>query len=411
MSYINDAGWKIYRIAEVISDLKSGFSHSKTKLVENGIPQLRPYNISTSFRLDLSKLVYVPEDRPKTEEFFLKRDDILFNNTNSVELVGKTAIVKKDLDAGYSNHITRIRVIPSLIEPHWLALCLQRHWLAGKFAGLCKRWIGQAGISGNMLKELEIPVPSLEIQKSMIRNVDNYSKKLEKISNLRKVTNKETEMIMQSALHEVFSNAEKKGWKLQKLEDISNINPSKTEIKNLPNDLDISFIPMESVSDEMGEIQSGRIRKLGEVRKGYTYFKENDVLFAKITPCMENGKSAVAKKLTNGIGLGSTEFHVIRTKSDVIPEWIYHFIRQKSFRVEAETSMTGTAGQKRVPEIFLKNVKVPIPNVKTQKSLISYLHEMQRKLETISKLQNEIQRSLKTIHASIIYQAFRGDLL
>ena len=79
------------------------------------------------------------------------------------------------------------------------------------------------------------------------------------------------------------------------------------------------------------------------MRKGYTYFRNGDVLFAKITPCMENGKGAIAKNLKNGIGFGTTEFHVIRAKAGVLPKWIHYIVGQPSFREIAKTRMTGSA--------------------------------------------------------------------
>ena len=103
------------------------------------------------------------------------------------------------------------------------------------------------------------------------------------------------------------------------------------------------------------------LRQVAEVEKGYTYFQEGDVLFAKITPCMENGKCAIAKRLVNGIGFGSTEFHVIRPKESVTSEWIYYYLRQETTRKKAKRSMTGSAGQKRVPSLFLQDVEIPLP--------------------------------------------------
>jgi type I restriction enzyme S subunit len=89
------------------------------------------------------------------------------------------------------------------------------------------------------------------------------------------------------------------GWKWVRLEECCKINPSKSEVKNLPDNLQVTFVPMTAVNENTGRIENPEIRLLGEVRKGYTYFKEGDVLFAKITPCMENGKSAIARNLIN----------------------------------------------------------------------------------------------------------------
>src|SRR5579871_4057015 len=118
----------------------------------------------------------------------------------------------------------------------------------------------------------------------------------------------------------------------------------------LPAKSDITFLPMPAVDAESGEIVSAQARPSIEAAKGYTRFQEGDVLFAKITPCMENGKAVVARNLANGFGAGSTEFHVLRPKEGVSAEWIWLFIRQRWFRNFAKDNFSGTAGQRRVPE-------------------------------------------------------------
>ena len=131
---------------------------------------------------------------------------------------------------------------------------------------------------------------------------------------------------------------------------------------------DVSFIPMTKVG-EHGEFDASEIKNYSEVKKGFTNFQNGDILFAKITPCMENGKGAIAHNMKNGIGFGSTEFHVLRPDTDKITsEWLYYLTTWKTFRKEAERNMTGSAGQKRVPKTFLENYVVNLPDIDTQKS-------------------------------------------
>jgi type I restriction enzyme S subunit len=135
---------------------------------------------------------------------------------------------------------------------------------------------------------------------------------------------------------------------------------------------------MNHVDDYFGTITRMSLRQVAEVEKGYTYFQDGDVLFAKITPCMENGKCAIAKNLVNGIGFGSTEFHVIRAKESVIPEWVYYYLRQEATRKKAERSMTGSAGQRRVPSKFLKEELIPLPPLPEQKRIAAILAKADR---------------------------------
>ena len=157
---------------------------------------------------------------------------------------------------------------------------------------------------------------------------------------------------------------------MARLGDVCIINP-KTPV--IDDNLTVSFIPMPKVG-ENGEFDASEIKEYREVKKGFTYFQNGDVLFAKITPCMENGKGAIARMLENGIGFGSTEFHVLRPKDgNVLSKWIYYLLSWSNFRKEAENNMTGSAGQKRVPKSFLENYNVMLPPLEKQKNQIDSL--------------------------------------
>ncbi|MGQ0601438.1 MAG: restriction endonuclease subunit S [Anaerolineales bacterium] len=183
------------------------------------------------------------------------------------------------------------------------------------------------------------------------------------------------------------------GWEWRKLSDpdVCSLNPRKTEISSLPNELEVTFVPMAAVDARHGAITDPQIRKLGEVRKGFTYFAEGDVLFAKITPSMENGKAAVARNLKNSLGFGTTEFHILRPGSCAMAEWLYHFIRQKSFREEAASRMSGSAGQQRVPQEFLESVEIPLPPLPEQRRIVARVEALARRVEEIRQRRSEME--------------------
>lgn len=135
----------------------------------------------------------------------------------------------------------------------------------------------------------------------------------------------------------------------------------------------VSFVPMAAVDERLGTIAVREERPLSEVSNGFTAFENGDVLFAKITPCMENGKIALARNLANGIGRGSTEFFVLRPGDRVLGEYLYHFVRQPRFREAAKKSFTGTAGQQRVPKSFMENALVSLPSIDEQRRIIGIL--------------------------------------
>ena len=268
----------------------------------------------------------------------------------------------------------------------------------------------QPRVNIEALLSFQIPLPSLPEQKRIVARIEALFSKIEEIKRLRKEANDLAKTLMQSALHEVFSKADEKGWKWVRLGEVCEINPSKKEITSISNDLEVSFIPMDAVDEGKGEIVNSEIRKIKEVRKGYTYFKEEDVIFAKITPCMENGKCAIAKNLVNKLGFGSTEFHVIRPLNSVLSEWIWFYLRQQHIREEATKYFTGSVGQQRVPKEFLENLLLPLPPLPEQKRIIAYLDAIQQKAQALQKLQAETEREIERLRETILHKAFRGEL-
>lgn len=154
-------------------------------------------------------------------------------------------------------------------------------------------------------------------------------------------------------------------YSLKKLGDCCELNPRRPNLSLKDTDK-VSFVPMPSVS-ENGCLQDVTDEEYGKVKKGFTYFENGDVLFAKITPCMENGKGAIAEGLTNNIGMGSTEFHVLRPIEELSsPYWLLALTRLQIFRERARKNMTGTGGQKRVPANYLENFMVGLPPIEEQ---------------------------------------------
>lgn len=133
---------------------------------------------------------------------------------------------------------------------------------------------------------------------------------------------------------------------------------------------------MPAVDEHLGSITTPDIKPLKDVWKGFTHFAEGDVIFAKITPSMENGKTAVARGLINGLACGSTEFHVLRPTEALNADYIWRYLRQKSFRAEAEAAMTGVVAQRRVPRPFLEEHELPIPPLLEQRRIVAKLDRL-----------------------------------
>ena len=197
-------------------------------------------------------------------------------------------------------------------------------------------------------------------------------------------------------------------WSKYNLDSLSDINP-RFNIK-ISDDTDVSFIPMKNVYELSGKLNLMEIRKLADVKKGYSFFKDEDVIFAKITPCMENGKIAIVKHLVNGIGFGSTEFHVIRCNKNLLNKYLFYFLTQSSFRRLAKARMTGTAGQLRVPKKFIQNSEIPLPPLEEQHKIVAKIEELFSELDNGVELLKKAKEQLKTYRQAVLKYAFEGKL-
>ena len=166
-----------------------------------------------------------------------------------------------------------------------------------------------------------------------------------------------------------------------RLADIAEINPKKSEVRALPPETPVSFVPMDELSTDRPSFTGARDRPISEVLTGYTYFRDRDVLLAKITPCFENGKAGIARSLRNGVGFGSSEFYVFRCGEKVIPEYLYYLITRPAFREEGEKNMSGTGGQQRVTREFLENYEIPLPPLEEQRRIVAEIEGYQQVID------------------------------
>lgn len=157
-------------------------------------------------------------------------------------------------------------------------------------------------------------------------------------------------------------------WPQRKLSQVAQVNPKRPPI-NRTDDTLTSFVPMEAVDQLLGEVTQRPTRPFSKLKKGYTYFEEGDVIFAKITPCMQNGKHAIVSELIDGFGFGSTEFHVVRPTALATAEWIHYFLRRKATTSAAIKTFTGTVGQQRVPTSFLEGLDIPVSPPQRQREI------------------------------------------
>jgi type I restriction enzyme S subunit len=195
-----------------------------------------------------------------------------------------------------------------------------------------------------------------------------------------------------------------------RLGDVAQINP-RFDKSSLADDVPVSFVQMASVGAADGKINVSIVRPFAEVKKGsYTPFKDGDVLFAKVTPCMENGKMAVARGLTNGVGFGSSEFHVLRPSDKVDAKYLYYFVSSQAFRKEAAGHMTGAVGLRRVPAAFLADAQLPLVPLDEQRRIVAEIEQQFSRLDDAVANLQRVKANLKRYKASVLKAAVEGRL-
>ena len=200
------------------------------------------------------------------------------------------------------------------------------------------------------------------------------------------------------------------GWVWTTLEEVSELNP-RINKQSINDDLEVTFLPMKRVEELSGKIDLSETKQFSELkRKSYTPFRDGDILFAKVTPCMENGKIAIARDLKNGIGFGSTEFHVIRLLDKQSRQFFFFYFLQQKFRQEAKRAMTSGVGLLRVPTNYMRKVRLPLPPLLEQQAIVVKIEELFTKLDAGINALHKAQSQLKRYRQSVLKAAFEGKL-
>lgn len=346
----------------------------------------RGYKIQTSEYLPFGKYPIIDQGQIQIAGY-TNLENGLFTDVPAIIFGDHTRIVKY-VDTPFFLGADGVKVLKAKVNDadyKYLFYCLQNVKIPNTGYNRHFKW----------LKEVDIPFPPLDEQRKIAAVLDKVS---DLIAKRHQQLDKLDEMV-KSRFVEMFGNLgeDKFGWGLQRFGDCCIINPKKNQDLRLTPNLLVSFVPMSSIS-EKGDIDSSMLRTYDEVKNGFTYFAENDVLFAKITPCMENGKGAIAQNLKNGIGFGSTEFHVMRPINGVSNSyWIYVLSKLHQFREDAEANMTGSAGQRRVPASFLNKYRITLPPIEMQNQFATFVEQTEKTKTIISRSLEKLETLKKAL--------------
>ena len=407
------------RLKDVCINFSSGFGAGKNEQTtkDNGYIQIRPTNIDNDGFLKYEKNVYVPLHKGVP---FVKKGTVLFNNTNSQEWVGKTALLQEDSKLYTSNHITSIIVNSSKVISEYLWIVLNIYQRNKVFYSICTNWNNQSGVGIDLLQSVKVPIPPISSQQEIVDYyISAYNEKQEReieaqqlldsidtylldelgvsLPEVRNELKDRVFLLNRSELEGRFDPTVYKDgiklisskWDNEKLSKVAFVNPGGA-YKGKTADTPISFVPMEVIDETFSEITTMDETTIKQA-SGFTKFREGDLLWAKITPCMQNGKSAIAKNLTNGLGCGSTEFFILRSKDERLAiEYLHVILHMKCVRETAMLYFGGSAGQQRVPASFLENFNLPLPPKEKQIEIANHVYALRQQAK-------ELQEEGKTI--------------
>ena len=332
----------------------------------------------------LGNIKYHNEEIPVRKRI-LESGDVLLNATGNGTLGRCCVFICPSDNNTYINdgHVIALSTDRAVILPEVLNTYLS---LNDTQAEIYRQYVtgstNQVDIVFSDIKKMKVPVPSMDEQILFVEVLTQADKS--KFGDFK------------SQFIEMFGNPLSLNQKneLKRLGECCILNPRRPNIALCDTDK-VSFIPMPAVSED-GYLVDMTDEEYGKVKKGFTYFENNDVLFAKITPCMENGKGAIVHGLTNGIGMGSTEFHVLRPINGISsPYWLLALTRMPIFRERAAKNMSGTGGQKRVSASYLDHFMVGLPAMEEQRRFEAIYRQADKSKSVIQKALvylNDIQR-------------------
>ncbi len=323
---------------------------------------------------------------------------------------GAVAIVPPEFDGFFvSQEFPTFTIDSSRADVFYLrALCRWPSFhedLAGGTKGLGLR---RQRVHPQQLLAVKVPLPDVDEQRRVAAKLDNVLKRVataaDKLTRLEELS----EAVADAAVQTILARGTNDGWPLRSIEEVAEINPAPSAVDPMAT---VTFVPMAAVDGVTGTIASAVERFASEVSRGYKQFKRGDVIFARITPCMQNGKSAVANGIKTQYGYGSTEFYVLRPADAVLPDWIHTIVRTRSFRAAAAERFTGTAGQQRVPADFLRAARIPVPrSVGEQRAALARIDTILASHRQTQILQRGQRARLVALEPSLLNRAFAGEL-
>ncbi|MBI5649056.1 MAG: restriction endonuclease subunit S [Chloroflexi bacterium] len=387
-----------FRLGEVATEIKAGFSCGKFELDKGDIPHLRPMNIDNDCNLTWEGTKYISLDFFKDKvDYSLKKGDILFNNTNSTEWVGKSCYISNDYECGFSNHMTRIRVNEKIADSYYLSQLLFGMWKNRVLESYCHKWVNQSGINTEILSNIPILLPSLDEQARLVELFQSIEQSIVRAQaqegNLKALRKKLSNGLasQKPAFGNLLSSKNCQPRKFANLADCIEQH-DKTPLENGI----ARFVGLENIQAESFQIQGW-----GNIAEGTTFtkrFAKGDVLFGKRRAYLK--KIAVA----DFDGICSSDILVLRAKTEtILPELLPYYASSDAFINHAISTSAGSLSP-RTKWRDLAELALSVPEMQAQKKIVGVFQQIET---TLAQLRAQTH-TLKTLKQKLLNEILGG---
>jgi len=405
-------GWKLTKLGDVIAEARAGFACGLRD--DAGTIQLRMNNVDTRGNFVWDEFIRVPASTVQVAKYRLLPCDVLFNNTNSTELVGKTAFFTGHPEpVVYSNHFTRIRTQKDKLDPAYLSFWLNGEWRRGTFARICNRWIGQSAVKANKLFPLSIPLPPLAEQKRIAGIVREQLAAVERARMAAEARLEAIKALSAAFLRNVFPQTGKplpNGWRWVKLGDISD-GPGQygTSTKSNGEKRGLPVLGMYHIHEGNIRWENLSYVDLEPDKMARYILHEGDLLFNRTNSAELVGKTAVYDRDTPAVFASYLiRFRVLA--GTTAPYFVSTYINSHEGRSFIEKNMARAIGQVNISASTMRAMPIPLPLLPVQKDIVRILKERMTVTEKARAAAEEELATTNALPAAILRRAFSGGI-
>lgn len=407
-------GWEKGYVGDFALEIQPGFASGKHNKEGRGIPHIRPYNIDRSGKLDLSEIKSVD---PEADTKRLHSGDVLFNNTNSPELIGKTTVITATDDLGFSNHMTRV-AFPDAISPKFAAYQLHYLWSRGYFLHNCAKHVNQASVSSTTLaRTVPFVKPPRPQQDIIVAEIEKQCSRLdEAVANLKRVQanlKRYKAAILKTAVEGKLASTDPESWTRTSLGKVLTAIEAGKSFKceeRMPNHDEIGVVKVSAVTwGTYNEEESKTCLNLARIDPRY-FVRPGDFLFSRANTIGLVGACVIAQKVSRKIML-SDKILRFRFSDDVVPQWVLCWLRSDIGRSEIQRLSTGNQESMRnIGQDRIRQIVCDLPTLGEQRRVVA---EVERRLSVIDQLEAAVEANFTRaghLRHSILSKAFSGKL-